>query len=1189
MGNMMIGVYNSSKAFLYNYAGSYQVTTVANSWQQVSVLYTAQAGEAYVEVKYCRLPAGQGPTDAGSLWADDFSFAQGVQVGPNASPKTAFNGSMVQVDSQGNWSVLQNGTWQPYFVIGVYNDGSTNTAQTYSNQGFNTLFTNSFSLDLLQEAQDAVSSFNPGGMMCMIDITPYLDPRFSQYDNLTLLEQNLAALEASPLLSDVLGFYWDNEQYANYTVAQSVTSIVKQYDTNAAGQQQHPILMLGGQQGTNPLYDGMANVVGDYLRDPETASYLGPQQDIIQRSTLTDDLPGQTAPFSVGVISNEAYWNNFNALVYEDLIAGGRGFSFWADGINLNYNGDPNSAAATNITLRDWWAQLPGLVTQIDQLAPLLAQPLPTTWGLSSSNYQVACGVRAYDGQGYALLANPTATAQTVTFTAQGLWYTPSSLTDYFSGATVATTSGNSFTLTLQPYQTAVYCLAGSGLPTPTVTVTDAGGTYSGSAYAATATVTGTAGVVGSSLDGITPTLTYYAGTSATGTPLAGAPSAAGTYTVLASYAGDANYQSASAQTTFTIAKAVPTLALTEAGGVYTGAAFTASATVAGVNGIAGSTLEGVGLTFTYYAGSSATGTPLSGAPTAVGTYTVVASFAGTADYAATTAQVTFSISQATPTIKPTAGGTYSGAAIPATATITGVSGTAGTTLEGVGLTFTYYKGTSATGTPLSGAPTAAGTYTVVVSFAGSADYKAATAQTVFTIAQACPTITVTVKGGTWSGATFPATATVAGVSGVAGSTLEGVGLTLTYYAGTTATGTPLSGPPSAPGTYTVLASFAGSADYKATTKTATYTISQAKPTITITDNGGTWSGATFPATATVAGLNGIAGSTLEGVGLTLTYYAGTSATGTPLSGAPSAPGTYTVLASFAGSTDYAATTAQVTFSISQATPTIKPSAGGTYNGSAIPATATITGVSGVAGTTLEGVGLTFTYYAGSTATGTPLSGAPTAAGTYTVVVSFAGSTDYKATTAQTVFTIAQACPTIAVTVKGGTYSGATFPATATVAGVNGTAGSTLEGVGLTFTYYAGKTATGTPLAGPPSAAGTYTVLVSFAGSADYKAVTKTATYTISQAKPTVTVTDKGGTYTGSAYAATATVAGVSGVAASTLEGVGITFTYYAGTSATGTPLSGAPSAKGTYTVVASFAGSTDYLSATAQTTFTIS
>ncbi len=74
--------------------------------------------------------------------------------------------------------------------------------------------------------------------------------------------------------------------------------------------------------------------------------------------------------------------------------------------------------------------------------------------------------------------------------------------------------------------------------------------------------------------------------------------------------------------------------------------------------------------------------------------------------------------------------------------------------------------------------------------------------------------------------------------------------------------------------------------------------------------------------------------------------------------------------------------------------------------------------------------------------------------------------------------------PTIAVTDAGGTYNGNSYPATGTVAGVSGTPASTLEGVGLAFTYYAASTASGSPLAGAPASAGTYTVVASFAGSA---------------------------------------------------------------------------------------------------------
>ena len=59
--------------------------------------------------------------------------------------------------------------------------------------------------------------------------------------------------------------------------------------------------------------------------------------------------------------------------------------------------------------------------------------------------------------------------------------------------------------------------------------------------------------------------------------------------------------------------------------------------TVAGVTG-PGSSLEGVSPSVTYYNGSSASGMALSKHPSSAGTYTVIASFVGSADYTATSA-----------------------------------------------------------------------------------------------------------------------------------------------------------------------------------------------------------------------------------------------------------------------------------------------------------------------------------------------------------------------------------------------------------------------------------------------------------------------------------------------------------------------------------------------------------------------
>jgi hypothetical protein len=110
-----------------------------------------------------------------------------------------------------------------------------------------------------------------------------------------------------------------------------------------------------------------------------------------------------------------------------------------------------------------------------------------------------------------------------------------------------------------------------------------------------------------------------------------------------------------------------------------------------------------------------------------------------------------------------------------------------------------------------------------------------------------------------------------------------------------------------------------------AVSQSFTLIVMKATPTISVSDAGGTFDGGPFPAAATIAGvLPGVddrPSSSLEGVSPTLTYYAGSSPSGSPLAGAPSAPGTYTVLASFAGSADYGAASASATFTIANPPP----------------------------------------------------------------------------------------------------------------------------------------------------------------------------------------------------------------------------------------------------------------------------
>jgi large repetitive protein len=108
------------------------------------------------------------------------------------------------------------------------------------------------------------------------------------------------------------------------------------------------------------------------------------------------------------------------------------------------------------------------------------------------------------------------------------------------------------------------------------------------------------------------------------GNPLPTVPIATGTYTVLASFPGSADYLSANNSLTFTISPATPTVVATDAGGAFTGQPFPATATATGVTGAA---VNGT-FAFTYYVGSGVNGSGTSTPPISVGTYTVVATFA---------------------------------------------------------------------------------------------------------------------------------------------------------------------------------------------------------------------------------------------------------------------------------------------------------------------------------------------------------------------------------------------------------------------------------------------------------------------------------------------------------------------------------------------------------------------------------
>ncbi|MGA8111787.1 MAG: MBG domain-containing protein, partial [Acidobacteriaceae bacterium] len=385
---------------------------------------------------------------------------------------------------------------------------------------------------------------------------------------------------------------------------------------------------------------------------------------------------------------------------------------------------------------------------------------------------------------------------------------------EYSGSGTVPTAAGTyAITASFSPTDTVDYvsltaASAGNfviGKATPTLSVTNSPVTYNGSPQAAV--VTGSVGGTVSAVE--------YSGSGTV-------PTAAGTYAITASFTptDTANYASLTGVSAgnFVIAKATPTLSVTNSPVTYNG-----SPRAAVVTGSVGGTVSAV-----EYSGSGTV-------PTAAGTYAITASFTptDTTDYASLTAASAgnFVIAKATPTLSVTNSPvTYNGS--PQAAVVTGsVAGT---------VSAVEYSGSGTV-------PTAAGTYAITASFTptDTTDYASLTAASAgnFVIGKAAPTLSVTNSPVTYTGS-----AQAAVVTGSVAGTVSAV-----EYSGSATV-------PSAAGTYAITANFTptDTTDYASLTgvSAGNFVIGKAMPTLSVTNSPVTYTGSAQAAvvTGSVAG-----------------------------------------------------------------------------------------------------------------------------------------------------------------------------------------------------------------------------------------------------------------------------------------------------------------------------------------------
>ena len=133
-----------------------------------------------------------------------------------------------------------------------------------------------------------------------------------------------------------------------------------------------------------------------------------------------------------------------------------------------------------------------------------------------------------------------------------------------------------------------------------------------------------------------------------------------------ATFAGSVDYTTGSASANFTISQATPAVSVTASNATYNGSAFTGSPETT-VNG----SVTTSGITYSYTVLGSST---VIAVPTNAGTYTVTASFAGSANYRAGSASANFTISAASTEVSGSTSTAYVGSSS-LTATVTSTGG----------------------------------------------------------------------------------------------------------------------------------------------------------------------------------------------------------------------------------------------------------------------------------------------------------------------------------------------------------------------------------------------------------------------------------------------------------------------------------------------------------------------------------
>ena len=475
------------------------------------------------------------------------------------------------------------------------------------------------------------------------------------------------------------------------------------------------------------------------------------------------------------------------------------------------------------------------------------------------------------------------------------------------------------------------------------------------------------------------------------------------------------------------------------------------------------------------------------------------------------------------------------------------------TSESGTLITYTYYNGTSCSGSKLDSAPIEPGNYSVKAVSRGNINYLSASKCVTHTILRSVPTLVLKEKSATYTGK--PIKANKVEATNPNGSSVE-LAYTYRYYKDNSCSvafneKTPTEAPTEV-GTYYVKATSAQTSTLGSmTTDCVKHTITEKKDVVTLSKKEVVYNGKEVVANKATSE---------SGSEISYFYYANTNCSGTALSDAPTNAGNYSVKAVSSGNNNYKSGSVCVSHTIIKGIPTlILAEKNSVYTGSKIEANEVVAKNPNESSVSLN---YTYKYYTNNTCTtafnATTPTEAPTNVGTYYVKATSKATDNLNSTETECIqHNITKKVDVITLENKNASYTGSE---------ISHNLATSESKTAITYTYYSSSDCTGEKLTSLPVNVGFYSIKAESKGNSNYASGNKCSSHIITKGTPTISLLDKTIEATGSGITigeATATNPNGSNV---DLE---YSYIYYSGTSCSEAVLDNPPTTVGEYSTKA--------------------